>query len=728
MLLGVLHTSLLAVILSSASLLQQSTGTLIVRVVGESGPVEHATVRIGATAAETNAAGEVELTAAAGQVEIVIERFGYGSKRVAATVKSGAQSRVVVELEQEAVVNENVVVTATRTTQRVQDLPLRVEVIPQEEIDEKLSMTPGDVAMMLTETNGLRVQVTSPATGAANVRVQGLRGRYTQIFSDGLPLYGQAGSLNVLQIPPMDLAQVEVIKGVASALYGSAALGGVINLVSRRPKADQREREVLFNRTSEGGTDGALWLSDKLGPKWGYTFLGGAHFQQVQDVNDDGWSDVPSYQRALARPRIFWEDGTGRSVFMTVGAMFEDRDGGTIEGARAPDGSPFPQTLTTAAIDAGVVGRFPMGPSRVLTFRSSGLVTSHDQRFGESRERDRHHTWFGETALTGAASRHTWVIGGAFQQDGYSSQEFPAFDYGYVVPSLFVQDDYAPLTWLSASASGRVDFHNEFGTFFSPRVSLLVRPAPRWSARLSAGTGFYPPTPFLDEIDDVGLSRLTPLGDLEAERGRSASFDVSWRHESLELTGTLFRSRIDHALQVREDADAAGKPLSIVNAAGPGNTSGTELIAPPAPRPARSDPHAHVSAGHRAGSRDRRPAGPAVESPAQRGDRSALGDRGPGAYRRGSLLHGTAAAGRLAIPDRLAALLVVRADWRVSGRTRTDLRECRKPGRVQADQPCADRPARASHRRSLARRRMGPVDRGCRQCRRAPAVLSGRVP
>ena len=579
MLLGVLYPSLLAVILSSAPLLQQSTGTLIVRVVGESGPIEHATVRTGATAAETNAAGEVELTAAAGQVEIVIERFGYGSKRVAATVKSGAQSRIVVELEEEAVVNENVVVTATRTTQRVQDLPLRVEVIPQEEIDEKLSMTPGDVAMMLTETNGLRVQVTSPATGAANVRVQGLRGRYTQIFSDGLPLYGQAGSLNVLQIPPMDLAQVEVIKGVASALYGSAALGGVINLVSRRPKADQREREVLFNRTSEGGTDGALWLSDKLGPKWGYTFLGGAHFQQVQDVNDDGWSDVPSYQRALARPRIFWEDGTGRSVFMTVGAMFEDRDGGTIEGARAPDGSPFPQTLTTTAIDAGVVGRFAMGPSRVLTFRSSGLVTSHDQRFGESRERDRHHTWFGETALTGAASRHTWVIGGAFQQDGYSSQEFPAFDYGYVVPSLFVQDDYAPLTWLSASASGRVDFHNEFGTFFSPRVSLLVRPLPRWSARLSAGTGFYPPTPFLDEIDDVGLSRLTPLGNLEAERGRSASFDVSWRHESLELTGTLFRSRIDHALQVREDADAAGKPLSIVNAAGPGNTSGTELIA-----------------------------------------------------------------------------------------------------------------------------------------------------
>ena len=84
-------------------------------------------------------------------------------------------------------------------------------------------MTPGDVSMMFTETNGLRVQVTSPSLGAASVRVQGLRGRYTQVLSDGLPLYGPPGTIGILQIPPMDLAQVEVIKGVASALYGGSA-------------------------------------------------------------------------------------------------------------------------------------------------------------------------------------------------------------------------------------------------------------------------------------------------------------------------------------------------------------------------------------------------------------------------------------------------------------------------------------------------------------------------
>jgi iron complex outermembrane receptor protein len=107
-----------------------------------------------------------------------------------------------------------------------------VEVVPGEEVQEKIMMTPGDVSMLLNETNGLRVQTTSPSLGGANVRIQGLRGRYTQVLADGLPLYGgQTGSIGLLQIPPMDLGQVEVIKGVASALYGMSAIGGVVNHV-----------------------------------------------------------------------------------------------------------------------------------------------------------------------------------------------------------------------------------------------------------------------------------------------------------------------------------------------------------------------------------------------------------------------------------------------------------------------------------------------------------------
>ena len=96
------------------------------------------------------------------------------------------------------------------------------------------------------------------------MRIQGLRGRYSQMLADGLPLYGAQGdSLSMLQVPPLDLGQVEVIKGVASALYGASALGGVINLVSRRPR--ETERELLFNQTSQSGPDVTAWLAQRAG-------------------------------------------------------------------------------------------------------------------------------------------------------------------------------------------------------------------------------------------------------------------------------------------------------------------------------------------------------------------------------------------------------------------------------------------------------------------------------
>ena len=116
-------------------------------------------------------------------------------------------------------------------------------------------MRPGNISMILAETGGVRVQVTSPGLGAANVRVQGMRGRYTQLLADGLPLYGgQASSLGLLQIPPSDLGQVEVIKGAASALYGGQALGGIINLISKRP-GDAPEGELILNATTRDGQD-----------------------------------------------------------------------------------------------------------------------------------------------------------------------------------------------------------------------------------------------------------------------------------------------------------------------------------------------------------------------------------------------------------------------------------------------------------------------------------------
>ena len=203
-----------------------------------------------------------------------------------------SRSTLEVTLEPVPGLEEEVVADATRTATRLADQPLRVEVIDAEEIEEKALMTPGSVAMLLAETTGLRVQTTAPSLGAANVRVNGLRGRYTQLLADGLPLYGNQGdSFSLLQVPPLDLARVEIIKGPASALYGPSALGGVVNLITRRPSASQTD--MLFNVTSQQGTDATVFLGRAPNGGWGWTLLGGYHGQRPHDLDDDAWSDVP---------------------------------------------------------------------------------------------------------------------------------------------------------------------------------------------------------------------------------------------------------------------------------------------------------------------------------------------------------------------------------------------------------------------------------------------------
>jgi iron complex outermembrane receptor protein len=215
----------------------------------------------------------------------------------------------------------------------------------------------------------------------------------------------------------------------------------------------------------------------------------------------------------------------------------------------------------------------------VVTLRASGLGQWHRHRFGEVEERDVHHTSFVEASVSGTHRRHTWVLGAALQRDRYRARSLPAFDYAYTVPGLFAQDDYAPVSWLTLSASGRVDRHNRFGTFFSPRLSALVKLGAGFTLRPSGGTGFFAPTPFTEETEATGLSRLAPIGELEAERGRSTSLDIGWRRGPLELTATWFRSVIDDAVVLRETEAADAPPVAIVNAPGPVRTVGSELIA-----------------------------------------------------------------------------------------------------------------------------------------------------
>jgi len=149
-------------------------------------PIEGAAVRVDGEQRTTDSAGQATLGVAQGEHEVSVEAPGYLPASLRAAVGPGAAAHVTVELMP---LEEEVNVTAARSATRLQDQPLRVEVIDRDDIEEKALMTPGSVAMLLGETTGLRVQTTAPSLGAANVRIQGLRGHYSQLFVNAENLF-----------------------------------------------------------------------------------------------------------------------------------------------------------------------------------------------------------------------------------------------------------------------------------------------------------------------------------------------------------------------------------------------------------------------------------------------------------------------------------------------------------------------------------------------------------
>jgi iron complex outermembrane receptor protein len=325
---------------------------------------------------------------------------------------------------------------------------------------------------------------------------------------------------------------------------------------------------VLLNRRTLGVTDAATWMSRVFSEGSGVSLLVSGTSQDHADIDDDGWLDQARARRWGVRPRLTLSDSRGRSAFVTAGYSFDDRDGGSL----ATSG--FREGLKSQRADIGARAVIPAGDSGSYAFRLALSGNERERVFGSATdlETERTHTGFGEVTRSLSGAWGAAVLGAAVQADGFENDKNTFYDHRWVTPALFATSERA-FGSVTLSLSARSDFHPEAGTQITERIAALVKPIDDWSVRLSAGTGFAPPSPTNEETEAIGLRAIQMNSTLRRERSFGSMLDVNGKLAGAELLVTAYASAISDAIQVM---DMGGGSAMLMNANAAARIGGVE--------------------------------------------------------------------------------------------------------------------------------------------------------
>lgn len=508
-------------------------------------PLEGANVYISGLqkGASSDSSGAVRIeNIPAGTWHITFSFVGYHEEEREFVFPMQEDGLIIIYMEHAEEELEEVVVRSTRGSRTIADEPERVEVISGEELDEKISMEASSISMLLNESPGIQVQQISQNSGATYFRIQGLDGKYTRLLSDGMPSFGGLESgLSLLQVTPLDLQGVEIIKGSTSTLYGGGAIAGVINLISKDPSEDIWS--FLLNRTSARGTDASIYRTDILG-NFGYTFIANGNFLQAYDADHDGVTEIPFGRKMSASAKMEYTVPKALSLSLRYGFMDDERRGGDFNAAK--NNLPEAEQNTAVRNSLSLNTLFFTGSGKI-NYKSSGSIYRREISIdGKKQFGGLQNNTFNELSYTSEVNSVEYIAGVSlqtegFKEDKYGNAGYKEANYHYVTPGIFLQATGNASDKISLTLGLRGERNNIYKEFLLPRAAFLYKPENNLAFRLSAGLGYKVPE-FFTEVSEFYLpNNVEPpdYNNLSAEKSRGVSFDVNYRSV---LSGTLVMS------------------------------------------------------------------------------------------------------------------------------------------------------------------------------------------
>ena len=448
----------------------------------------------------------------AGTYTIVASFTGFKNVEKQIVLDNGKTATVNFELQESESLNEVIVTGTLKAVSRLES-PVPVEVYTPAFF--KKNPTP-NIFEALQNINGVRPQLNCNVCNTGDIHINGLEGSYTLVLIDGMPIVSGLSTVYGLSgIPNSLIEQVEIVKGPASSLYGSEAVGGLINIITKLPEhAPLFFGDTFISGWGELNVD--VGFKANVGKK-ANVLMGVNYFNYSNpiDNNNDNFTDVTLQDRISIFQKWNFKRKNNRLFSLAGRYFYEDRWGGEMQwnkGFRAGD---------------EVIGNYQLPVQENMTFQFS--YSDHDQNsvYGDTPYLAKQRIGFGQLLWDKPLKNHDLLFGLAGRYNFYNDNT-PATSSPdeIIIPSVFAQDEITISQKQRLLLGMRYDYDSRHGSIFTPRIAYRIKPTEDDIIRLNAGTGFRVVNLFTEEHAALtGARDVIIEGELEPEQSYNVTLN-----------------------------------------------------------------------------------------------------------------------------------------------------------------------------------------------------------
>lgn len=477
------------------------------------GPLEGATVlilekNIGVV---TNKQGYFEFkTLPKGSYTLMASFVGFNSAKKTVTLLENTPSTVLFELEVDSSLDEVVLSGNLKPIRRLEST-IPVEVYSTRFLKQNPSAS---IFEGIQNINGVRPQINCSVCNTGDIHINGLEGPYTFVLIDGMPIISSLASVYGLNgIPIGMIERVEVVKGPAGTLYGSQAVGGLINVITQLPEYSPK-LFLDYYATSWLENNLDIGFLANLGKNISsLTGINGFWYDTIKDKNNDNFTDLALQKRISVFQKFSWKKSKTKKATIAFRYLYEDRWGGELDwNSNFRGGNEiYGESIYTRRFEA--FGNYPLSKTKNWDLQFS--YTDHDQNsyYGETSYQGREKIGFSQLVWNNTKGKHNWVGGLALRYTYYDDNTPATLTPTYNVlneqwlPGVFIEDEIRISAKHKLLLGSRLDHHNVHGAIFTPRIGYKINFDEQTLFRINYGTGFRVVNLFTEEHAALSGSR-----------------------------------------------------------------------------------------------------------------------------------------------------------------------------------------------------------------------------